>query len=107
MNSIYTKHFTAPDPARTTIALAALPPGATVEIDVIAAAEGSSAAAQLYDVISVRRRQFAGIEAIVPCEPPQGPLWVEYCRLPTTAATAGFWRISPIARRRANFSTGW
>ena len=32
---------------------------------------------------------------------------VEYCRLPATPATAGFWRVSPISQHRANFSTGW
>jgi 2-iminobutanoate/2-iminopropanoate deaminase len=38
VNSVYAKHFKAPYPARTTIAVAALPLGASVEIDVIAAA---------------------------------------------------------------------
>jgi 2-iminobutanoate/2-iminopropanoate deaminase len=38
VNSIYAKHFKAPYPARTTIAVAALPLGASVEIDVIAGA---------------------------------------------------------------------
>ena len=33
MNAIYAKHFTQPFPARTTIAVAALPIGASVEID--------------------------------------------------------------------------
>jgi 2-iminobutanoate/2-iminopropanoate deaminase len=41
MNSIYAKHFKAPYPACTTIAVAALPLGASVEIDVIAAAGGA------------------------------------------------------------------
>jgi 2-iminobutanoate/2-iminopropanoate deaminase len=40
VNSIYAKHFKAPHPARTTIAVAALPLGANVEIDVIATAGG-------------------------------------------------------------------
>jgi 2-iminobutanoate/2-iminopropanoate deaminase len=35
MNSIYGKHFNQPFPARTTIAVAALPLGACVEIDLI------------------------------------------------------------------------
>ncbi len=37
VNAIYAGHFKAPFPARTTIAVAALPLGAAVEIDVIAA----------------------------------------------------------------------
>ena len=41
VNSIYAKHFKAPYDARTTIAVAALPLGASVEIDVIAAAGGA------------------------------------------------------------------
>ncbi len=41
VNSIYAKYFKAPYPARTTIAVAALPLGASVEIDVIAAAGGA------------------------------------------------------------------
>jgi 2-iminobutanoate/2-iminopropanoate deaminase len=41
VNSIYAKHFKAAYPARTTIAVAALPLGASVEIDVIAAAGGA------------------------------------------------------------------
>lgn len=41
VNSIYARHFKAPYPARTTIAVAALPLGASVEIDVIAAAGGA------------------------------------------------------------------
>jgi 2-iminobutanoate/2-iminopropanoate deaminase len=35
MNGIYAKHFSQPFPARTTIAVAALPLGACVEIDLI------------------------------------------------------------------------
>ena len=35
MNSIYAKHFSQPFPARTTIAAAALPLGACVEIDLV------------------------------------------------------------------------
>jgi 2-iminobutanoate/2-iminopropanoate deaminase len=35
MNGIYAKHFSQPFPARTTIAVAALPLGASVEIDLI------------------------------------------------------------------------
>ncbi len=35
MNSIYAKHFSLPFPARTTIAVAALPLGACVEIDLV------------------------------------------------------------------------
>ena len=35
MNGIYTKHFSQPFPARTTIGVAALPLGACVEIDLI------------------------------------------------------------------------
>jgi 2-iminobutanoate/2-iminopropanoate deaminase len=38
VNSMYAKHSKAPYPARTAIAVAALPLGATVEIDVIVAA---------------------------------------------------------------------
>lgn len=41
VNSIYATYFKAPYPARTTIAVAALPLGASVEIDVIAAAGGA------------------------------------------------------------------
>ena len=37
MNAVYERHFEAPFPARTTIAAAALPLGATVEIEVVAA----------------------------------------------------------------------
>jgi 2-iminobutanoate/2-iminopropanoate deaminase len=40
VNSIYARYFKPPYPARTTIAVAALPLGANVEIDVIAEAEG-------------------------------------------------------------------
>jgi 2-iminobutanoate/2-iminopropanoate deaminase len=36
MNAVYARHFQAPFPARTTVAVAALPLGAAVEIDVIA-----------------------------------------------------------------------
>jgi 2-iminobutanoate/2-iminopropanoate deaminase len=36
MNAVYARHFTAPYPARTTIAVAALPLGAAVEIDLVA-----------------------------------------------------------------------
>lgn len=36
MNAVYGRHFEAPYPARTTIAVAALPLGASVEIDLIA-----------------------------------------------------------------------
>ena len=36
MNAVYARHFDAPYPARTTIAVAALPLGASVEIDVVA-----------------------------------------------------------------------
>jgi 2-iminobutanoate/2-iminopropanoate deaminase len=35
MNSIYAKHFSQPFPARTTIAVAALPLGACVEINLV------------------------------------------------------------------------
>jgi len=35
MNGIYAKHFSQPFPARTTIAAAALPLGACVEIDLV------------------------------------------------------------------------
>ena len=35
MNGIYAKHFGQPYPARTTIAVAALPLGACVEIDIV------------------------------------------------------------------------
>jgi len=37
MNAVYERHFGAPFPARTTIAAAALPLGAAVEIEVVAA----------------------------------------------------------------------
>jgi 2-iminobutanoate/2-iminopropanoate deaminase len=36
MNAVYARHFTAPYPARTTIAVAALPLGAVVEMDLVA-----------------------------------------------------------------------
>jgi 2-iminobutanoate/2-iminopropanoate deaminase len=36
MNAVYTRHFKAPYPARTTIAVLALPMGAKVEIELIA-----------------------------------------------------------------------
>jgi 2-iminobutanoate/2-iminopropanoate deaminase len=36
MNGVYAKHFAAPYPARTTVAVAALPLGAAVEIETIA-----------------------------------------------------------------------
>ena len=36
MNEVYARHFDAPYPARTTIAVAALPLGAAVEIDLVA-----------------------------------------------------------------------
>lgn len=36
MNAVYARHFGAPYPARTTVAVAALPLGAAVEIDLIA-----------------------------------------------------------------------
>ena len=35
MNGIYAKHFSQPFPARTTVAVAALPLGACVEIDLV------------------------------------------------------------------------
>ena len=35
MNAVYGRHFTAPFPARTTIAVAGLPLGAAVEIEVL------------------------------------------------------------------------
>ena len=38
VNAIYAKHFTPPFPARTTVAPAALPLGAAIEIDLIAQA---------------------------------------------------------------------
>ena len=38
VNTIYARHFSQPYPARTTIAAAALPLGASVEIDLIVAA---------------------------------------------------------------------
>jgi 2-iminobutanoate/2-iminopropanoate deaminase len=36
MNEVYARHFAAPYPARTTVAVAALPLGAAVELEVIA-----------------------------------------------------------------------
>jgi 2-iminobutanoate/2-iminopropanoate deaminase len=39
MNGIYAKYFSRPFPARTTIAVAALPLGACVEIDLVVGAE--------------------------------------------------------------------
>jgi len=36
MNAVYARHFVAPYPARTTVAVAALPLGAAVEIEMIA-----------------------------------------------------------------------
>ncbi|MCI1665367.1 MAG: Rid family detoxifying hydrolase [Atopobiaceae bacterium] len=36
MNEVYGEHFSAPEPARTTVAVAALPKGAIVEIECIA-----------------------------------------------------------------------
>ena len=38
MNEVYARHFPAPHPARSTVAVAQLPKGALVEIDVIALA---------------------------------------------------------------------
>ena len=35
LNNVYAKHFSQPFPARTTIAVAALPLGACVEIDLV------------------------------------------------------------------------
>jgi 2-iminobutanoate/2-iminopropanoate deaminase len=40
MNAIYARHFAEPFPARTAIGVAALPLGASVEIDMIARAAG-------------------------------------------------------------------
>ena len=39
MNAVYAKHFTQPFPARSTVAVAGLPRGAQVEIEVTASAE--------------------------------------------------------------------
>jgi len=39
VNETYARYFTAPFPARTTVAVAALPLGAAVEIEVVAAAD--------------------------------------------------------------------
>jgi 2-iminobutanoate/2-iminopropanoate deaminase len=36
MNAVYARHFAAPHPARTTVAVRALPLGAAIEIDAIA-----------------------------------------------------------------------
>jgi 2-iminobutanoate/2-iminopropanoate deaminase len=36
MNEVYARHFVAPYPARTTVAVAALPLGAAVEIEMVA-----------------------------------------------------------------------
>jgi len=36
MNAVYARHFSPPYPARTTVAVAALPLGARVEIDLVA-----------------------------------------------------------------------
>ena len=36
MNAVYGRHFEAPYPARTTVAVASLPLGAAVEIDIVA-----------------------------------------------------------------------
>lgn len=36
MNEVYARHFAAPYPARTTVAVAALPLGAQVEVEMIA-----------------------------------------------------------------------
>jgi len=36
MNAVYARHFDAPYPARTTVAVAALPLGAAVEIELVA-----------------------------------------------------------------------
>lgn len=41
MNAVYARHFCEPFPARSTIQVAALPRGAQVEIEVIAAASDS------------------------------------------------------------------
>ena len=39
MNAVYAKYFTEPFPARSTVAVAGLPRGAQVEIEVVASAE--------------------------------------------------------------------
>jgi 2-iminobutanoate/2-iminopropanoate deaminase len=36
MNAVYARHFATPYPARTTVAVAALPLGAAVEMDLVA-----------------------------------------------------------------------
>jgi 2-iminobutanoate/2-iminopropanoate deaminase len=41
VNETYAKFFSAPFPARTTVAVAALPLGAVVEIEVVATAAGA------------------------------------------------------------------
>jgi 2-iminobutanoate/2-iminopropanoate deaminase len=41
MNQVYAQHFTQPYPARTTIAVVALPLGAAVEIDLVVKARGA------------------------------------------------------------------
>lgn len=43
MNSIYSRHFAEPFPARTAVGVGALPLGACVEIDMIAKARGRGA----------------------------------------------------------------
>ncbi len=35
LNTVYARHFAAPYPARTTVAVAALPLGASIEIDMV------------------------------------------------------------------------
>jgi len=42
MNGIYAKYFSQPFPARTAIAVAALPLGACVEIDLVVKARGDA-----------------------------------------------------------------
>ena len=39
MNAVYAEHFKEPNPARTTVAVAALPGGAKVEIEMVAEAK--------------------------------------------------------------------
>lgn len=43
MNAAYAERFEAPYPARTTIGVASLPPGATVEIDLVATRPSTTA----------------------------------------------------------------
>jgi 2-iminobutanoate/2-iminopropanoate deaminase len=43
MNAVYAQHFVAPFPARTTVAVAALPLGARFEIEVVARASEAAA----------------------------------------------------------------